>query len=869
MNRFFSWLAKHKHAYLYTAAVLLLSLAVGSSVSLLQRNTYLPTLSGDISAITVTDETVLCVVSREQDSFLLRMDTGGTLLNYCRLDSDQGIERLAVSGEQIYAIKATYHDGKTTQKLVSFCLEEQSMTPRTILDLSGLPDERASDIVWQSLALTDNGSLLLGGTDTHGNGYSLSFDPETGGYQLEQPLQDADVLFFSLSGQKQLIWVSNSCQVHLERNGQQVRNLLDGQSTTPQQPFFCDQYGFLSDSITGDIYKIDADGSVELFRKGTDIIPHSNDTYDQYAAYTVYQNADGNLCVAGVFSSDDGVTIVGEEWSMDTLHLGRHRLMLFWQHSWPIALVALIILLLACLWFERILRSPRLSTRLTLFELLAAVILLVSVTAIQYRAYQSTLLDEAYQTLHLIGGSLALSLESDTRMTDQELDNIVRQMRNQIYAALAEEGKTYTLRVLRQTSDGPAIGYDNHIPAGYLLEDVESHSYVLAVDETFYSHTASIRMLREALSTNYLYCQTFQQGEQLCCVTVSLPRVILLEGQTRFFQRMAPILAVCILLFLLLLWKTRRLLAPLNSIRAALEEFYSSGGGNQMVLSDIPHTELYDIALVFNQLSLETKIQFNALKTTNLSYRKLVPNSMLHFLGKSSVSDLTAGETVAIDAALLILAPSQPDHENSRIMPLINDATEMIGAFDGIVIDHDEGLDSLTAFFADDETALACARAFITDHNFVTAAVLQESIEFGVFGGSHLLFPLALTPYMARRFDAIALMRRFGAKIIRCDSHTAGLRLLGWDDGRTFYEETVWRTPDWQSAWRNVDALWAQALELYRQHDFAAAMRKFAGILRAMPGDEAAHWYLFRCESFRDAAQKDVNTDLLQGWKDK
>lgn len=869
MSKLLSRLRSRKRALLYAAVCLLLSVLIGGGVSLFQGDSYLPALDGDISAIVVTEDAVLCAVSRDQDSLLLRMDTGGTLLNYCRLDADQVIRTLAVGEAGIYAIMAAYRDGETSQRLILLSPDRKSMIPQTMLELSTLPEADAAQITWQSLAVTDDGELLLGGKDTQGNGYSLSLTPETGSYQLQSTLPGDNILYLCQPSPGQMLWVTNACQVHLSQGGKKTWNLLGGQSETPQQPFFCGASAFLSDSVTGDIYRLEADGSATRFRAGTDFIGYSEHTYQQYSAFTVYPDADGSLRVAGACSTDNGVAIVGEQWSMDALHLGRHRLLLFWQHSWPIALSALALLLLAGLWMGRILHSPRLSTRLTLCELLAAVVLLASVTLIQYRAYQSTLLEEANQTLQLVGGSLAISLESSEDRTDQALRDTVGQTHDQIYAALAKDGKTYTLRVIWQTPNGPAIGYDDTIPAGYLLEDVETRNYVSAVNGAFHEDRAGIQMLRGDVSTNYLYLQIFQQGDRRGCVTVSLPREVLFRGQTQFFQRMLPILAACPLLFLSLLWITRKLLAPLNTIRDALEQFYATGGGNQMALAGMPRTELYEVGRVFNRLSLETKTQFNALTTMNDAYRKLVPNSILHLLGKTNVSELTAGDTVTMDAALLVIAPSEPDDENSWIMTLIDDAAEMIGAFGGVVVDHDEGLDSVTALFPDAKTALSCARSFLTNRNSVIAAVLQESVVFGVFGGEHLLYPLALTPYMARRLDAIALMRRFGAKIIRCGSYAAGLRLLGWDDGLTFYEETAWRSPDWQSVWQNVDALWAQAMELYRQHKFSAAMRKFAGILRAMPGDEAAHWYLFRCQAFRDAKQEKIDIDLLYEWREQ
>ena len=67
MSKFGARLRKHKHIFLYTAAAFLISALIAGGASLLQSDDYLPSLDGDISAIAVTDNTILCAVSRDQD----------------------------------------------------------------------------------------------------------------------------------------------------------------------------------------------------------------------------------------------------------------------------------------------------------------------------------------------------------------------------------------------------------------------------------------------------------------------------------------------------------------------------------------------------------------------------------------------------------------------------------------------------------------------------------------------------------------------------------------------------------------------------------------------------------------------------------
>lgn len=865
MNKRSARFQKRRGILLRVVGVLFLSLAIGAGVSLFRAKTYQPALDGDVSAVSVVDGMICCAVSRNQDSMLLRMDTDGTVRNYCRTDADQVFEALTGNGENIYAVMAANHGGKTTWKLVSLSLENVSMQPQTLVDLTSLPEVSGAEINWQSMILTDDG-LHLAGTDAHGNGYGLTWCPDQNTYQLDKVLEGENILFLGQITENQFLYVTRDRQVNLYETGTIYRDLLQGIAETPLQVTACMDRGFLSDSITGNLYEIRGDGTVRLFRKGTDRIGTSGYTYSQYVAYTVYANDAGVLKAAGVCNSDKGAQMAGEDWTICAVTSTSHRLLLFWQHCWPIALAAFLMLSLMGLCLGRILHSPRLATRLTLCELAAALLLLGAMTVIQYRTYQDTLFVEARQKLQLLGGGLAANLETGTSLSGGEETDAVRQMQSQVSAVLSGEGKEYTLRVLWQTPDGPAIGYDDTIPAGYLVEDVETHNYLLAVEDVMEAGGTESRVVRGEMSTDYLYLQTFRQGNRTGCVTASQSEEVLLNGQARFFQRMLPILAACPLLFLALLWITRRLLSPLNTIQEALETFYTCGVGNQMELSGMPRTELYEVGRVFNQLSIETKTQLNALHSINDAYVRLIPNQMLRILGKTDVSSLKEGETVTLEAALLVVVPCAPDPGPCQSADLVNQAGDTIGACGGVVVDHDEGLRSLTAMFSAPDQAMKCARLCADGRQPVMVAVLEERVTFGLFGGKHLLVPLMISPSMARRLALLALLRRFGAKVVRSSRDAQGLRLLGWDQGTAFCEEITWRSPDWQAAWRDAESLWIQALEQYRKHAFAPAMRKFAEILRILPEDEAARWYLFRCGVLRDSAGEDPDTDLLYDW---
>lgn len=838
---------------------LLLSFILAAALGLLWGESRLPSLEGDISVLSLEDDgTVLCAVSRERDSLLIQLDTDGTLRNHCRVDVDQSFQKWKVDGQTVYALMATYHGSGMVQSLVSLSLEEDVMVPRVLVELpEASPD--GGDIVWQDLTLIDDGRVLLAGTSGRGEGYLLFWNPEDGSSRLETVLEGESILFLSLYSRERLLWVDGDRRVNLCRNGLITRDLLRGIMETPQQLQVCGDSWFLSDSVTGDICRVGPDGSVERLWEEADGL--------RYSAYAVCRDNDGGLHVAGACSRTRGAELVGEGWRISAIDCGSRYLPLSARYGWPVALGIFLLLALAEGWMAGILCAHRLSTRITLCQLLAAALLLVAVTAIQYRSYQNTLLEEARQTLKLLGDSLAGDLETNTPMNDQTLSETVERLRTQVSFALTEGEQSYTLQVLWQTQNGPAIGYDEAVPSGYLLEDVETRGYLSVVKQILQEGGETTRMVRGGRSASYLYVRTFRQGDSVGCVAVSQSREVLVEGQTQFFQRLLPILAACPLLFLALLWVTRRLLAPLDTIRGALEEFYLCGGGNQMELSGMPKTELYEVGRVFNQLSMEMKIQFNALQTINDAYRRLVPNSLLALMGKENVSQLEAGGVAEVKGVLLVLVPEAPSPGTEQPVELLNRESEQVGVFGGVVVDHDERLLSITALFQEEAKALDCARQCV-EQLPVMAAVLEADVKMGTFGGAHLLVPVALTPHMARRLSMLELLRRFGARLIRCGGDPAGLRLLGWDDGLAFYEETVWRESGWRAAWQEADALWTQALELYWRREFAPAMRRFAEVLRIVPGDTAARWYLFRCETLRDGKTGAESIELLYGWRD-
>lgn len=881
----FARLRQSRRLLLRELIVLACALALGLGYSRWNADAYLPTLDGNVYSMLALEDSLLMVLSKGNRNSLVRIDHAGTLLNYMSTADGQAFQYLESDGESVYAILSYEKGGETLQRLVSLSLDDTAMRAHALTELTALRGAPAG-VVWKEIYLpaeteneaeaeegaeTEIRTLTLSGLNSQGQGFLAHVDLETGRVGFEAILPGESVLFLKYIADGHYVWISRDKEAGQYRNGVWQRDILAGLSDTPLHISTCGMRCFISDSVSGDIFEVFPENASARSRQGEDFIGGSGFRYRQLEVYTTYQSQNGGIRLVGLCASGDGGVIAGEDWSVRELHTGILRLRMLWQHGWPAVLLLWAILAALAESVFSILHSHRLSVRLLLCQVLAAAVLLGGVTAVQYRSFRETIREEAYQKLRLIGGSLAAVLSAEEPSDHESVELAVGRLERQIGMAMAGQEQEYGVCVAWDMALGPVIASDSVVPAGYLLEDVKSRDYVSAVSHAMRQGKGLLERIQTDTSYEYLYARPFFLGDRTGCVAVSQNEKILLAGQAQFLQRLLPILAVCPLLFLALAWITRRLLRPLDEIQRALEEFYTRGSGGQMRLDGMPHTELYEVGRVFNQLSVQTRVQFNELKHINGAYARLVPDCLLRMLGKRSVTELKAGDHAPVDGALLILIPRGFSPDRTGLDRMTGLAAELIAQSGGMLTDYDEGLYALTALLPEAERARSCARECLEqleqNRMPVMAAVLTETVELGVFGGKSLLYSLAVSKDMRRKQAALERVLDFDALVVEnARAGRTSLRLLGWDNGMEFYEDPACRPSDWQSRWRETAAFWEDALRLFRERDFPAAMRLFAKVLRRMPEDKAARWYLFRCDALRDDAARDADTGLLFDW---
>ena len=875
------WVRRHRSALILLVAVMVLASLIGAGISAVRRDTFLPGLNGKGYKVCVQDGEIFCTIGRENDNLLMRLSPKGELLSYYRTERDTFAEMFTVRDGSIYAI-VTERNNPTIglkQSLVRFSLDRKRLKPERLAELDTSGHTR-----WKSIAVSASGTVYLAGySDDRIRTAEYNDGVFTNAMQdIWTEVADAAVDRILRDDRGNVAWIDMGRSMdsdgrgHLSicLDGTVYPNVTDLAIRSPNRMAAADGALFVSDSVTGSIYRVYADRQPELLCRITAEDSGSSDPQMNLANFSVYRNDAGEFALAEIWSDGSNAKLVGEDWSISSVTAGRNVPMLWWQQFWPPALAAFVLLSLLAVLAEQIFRGRRLAIRLLLCEVSAALVLLILVTVMQFRFYLGTVAAVPQQQLKLMAASMATGLQSDQYMTDRMLSDRVQLLWNELIRSVPEaDQNSFRIRIVWKTQFGNQneypIGYDARYPRGYLVRDVEDQTYENAVAEAIAAQAKGKAFQSPADGPSVYQCmQYFSQGDREGCVIVRQSVNAKMKALEHLSVQVMLTLAVGPLIFLALLLATRYFLAPLDRIQKALEEFYSCGGGNQIRLRGIPHTELYEIARVFNELSVDTRVQKNELDGINRVYARVVPQSMLKRLGIESVSELKPGKTTEKTEQILVIAAADPDSRGPLEPQTISRIVDTVGKCGGFVVDRSERIDALTALFPTREQAIRCGHTFLKNSVPVVPALLEESVQFGVFGGNNLLYPAAITAGMNRRMEIIARLRSFGVGMIRSGSGGSGLRLLGWDEELNFYEEIGCHDPEWRSVWREAEPYWQQAMEDYRSGSFRLAAQMFAKVLRLMPEDAAARWYLFRCKEQKEDADVSGDFGLLWDWEE-
>ena len=905
--------------------VLVLSVVIGAWRSWSHRKNFLPMLNGEITSIIQTKppkqafqeeqkeseqpkepkkpkepepDLLACTRSGAEGDMLMLFDEDGTLRNYYTASDEMTFQRdslfqtkygiggiLNTSADIDLVLFKQHNEG---QKLVTFRQDEKNKSALLEDVCIDLPDkypekdkkQKIRGIEWQhARILQEEDEILYQAVGVDNQGKAVMFSQKN--FENTKEITYIDdiqetVRSVAWGDGDDFTWIGTGERGSNGNVGRQNvgENLLDSKSRMPNHIVYCGDQAFVADSITGDIYRIPKtkDEMPERIREGSKTFSCNENeyAYRDLRKYLIEEDQ-GKYSVWGIVGDNEHLSIVHENQSaIDYLKTDViDRIALYWSNFWTAFLIAFALLSVLVFFIYQIAKSRKLSNRLISSEMVVLFLLMGTVVHMQLKTFHDAENQEEIQQIEVLNRILAAGLDADESMDDLELREKMTVMWDQIARSIPnyENERQYKVQVLWKDEKGMTIGYDRNFPAGCPLTEVGTQGYrdaVLKNDESL----KKTSIIRDGHTTKSLCVQEFQQGEKRGCVVMSRPTEVQ-SGISTFihiFESIFPLLILFPILFLWLLKTTRRILRPLNTIQDAMEKFYQCDGENQIDLKKIPRTELFGVGQVFNQLSKETKVQMNQLNSINESYARIVPNNMLNMLQASDVAALKPGAFVQEEKAILVLVPDLSSERSVQKPEFFNALIENVGYHNGIVVDHDEKFHALTALFVQQEQALECGKTCVDQNLPVLAAVFQEEVQFGVFGGTQLLFPIAFTTRMKRHLAVLDLLRQFGTKVIRCDAKEDNLRLMGWDNGQAYYDDPSCYSSEWQTIWQDAAPIWTEAVNLYHEKKFSRAMHKFAQVLQLMPEDQAAHWYLFRCEKMRNQKYMEncqESTDLL------
>ena len=871
-----TWIRRKKRLLQQLAVLLLLAGLIGGGICIANRDTFLPNMNGKGYKIQVSDGNIYCTLGRESDNLLLCLSPTGELLSYHRSPQDTFVEEFQVYGNHIYAVVTQRNPSSAgiTQSLMRFSTDRKTMKPELITPLDTSGKTR-----WKSVALEEPDTILLAGFS---GGKVCTAEYAEGRFENRMGhvwagVEDTDVDRIIRIQHDDLAWINMTeakdsdeyGKLNLIHDRQIYLNAVSDQLKSPNRMASCDGELFVSDSIRKAVFRItDQKTAEQLPGKMPAVSGKDADDKMNLANFAVYGTKDDGFHMAGLWSDGENARIRGDEWTIDRITSGQHVPVLYWQNFWPAALTAFIILLLLGLGLKQMFCSRRLAVRLLSWEAVVALVLLAVMMVMQFRFYTDTVHEAPEQRLKLMTSSMVMGLTADEPMSKEQLDEKTETLWSALIQTIpAKEQRDYRVRVVWKTeNDEYDIGYDEVFARGYLVQDLEDQTYRNNVAQVIRDRTENQILNHMERNQEVYHCMSYlSQGDRQGCVIVWQNLDVKARMLEHISWQLLLTLTLCPLIFLALLLATRRLLAPLNRIREALEQFHSTGGGNKIKLSSIPHTELYEIGRVFNQLSVDTLVQKNELASVNQVYARIVPQSMMKMLEVQSVSGLTAGKAVNKTGNILMIT-AQPLRDDEPMEPdIMSRIIEQVGEAGGFMVDSDEQWHVLTALFAARDQAIQCGHKLLKLNLPVLPTVLEETVSFGVFGGDHLLYPTAHTTCMNRRMAVVRRLCSFHVGMLHCGSGGEDLRLLGWDEDTEYYEEVSGYSPAWRSIWQEAAPIWQRAMELYRSGAMNLAARMFEKVLQLMPEDIVTQWYLTRSVSQREMPDSQRDCSSLCG----
>ncbi|MDD6038831.1 MAG: hypothetical protein PUD20_08575 [bacterium] len=298
--------------------------------------------------------------------------------------------------------------------------------------------------------------------------------------------------------------------------------------------------------------------------------------------------------------------------------------------------------------------------------------------------------------------------------------------------------------------------------------------------------------------------------------------------------------------------------------------------------TDVVRPRVYggDMRILWNSLG---EIQ-NKIRKVNYSkyitfeaYYRFAPKNIERLLNKESITEVASGDVTKLDGTMALISTVGPKNGSEQEIGRLNRLLELIGRYqeekDGVFLSNDGSLSMLRFLFMENSTS-----TLNSSIDFLHELEEQETGRVGIVPRTTILLHYSSFVYgiagtnqqsasflVSQETDEIehfaTWFRERGLRLVISETvrerekYDGSLRCIGYiqmaDNSRmNMYEVLDVLDAREREKKRAVCERFSQALELFYQYDFYLARSAFSDILKELPTDEIAKWYLFTCETY-------------------
>lgn len=264
------------------------------------------------------------------------------------------------------------------------------------------------------------------------------------------------------------------------------------------------------------------------------------------------------------------------------------------------------------------------------------------------------------------------------------------------------------------------------------------------------------------------------------------------------------------------------------------------------------------------------KMNYSTTQIFNAYYR-FVPKEIEKLLGRKSIMEVACGDVVQLKGNMAVVGAdfdtraAASEQRNSFVRILEKHRSRV----EGVTVADNSGLSVIKILFPGDfadpvQFAAELVRDFRENPGItgipVSVFLYRSGFTYGIAGTDTQCVPFLDTGDRFHRDEYAAWLKSMGLCVVMTEEiretygKDATFRYLGYitaDDSRVKLYEMLDACPNQERRAKcQIKEKFEEALRLFYQYDFYLARSLFSEVLRELPQDRIAKWYLFTCEKY-------------------